>query len=229
MIRPFTLVTVLMAAGSGLYLYQSKHNAQMLDREIAHTLQSADAARQRGGLLRAEYELQSDPTRLQDLAQRYLTLKDTAPTQFTNFAELDRRLPAVRQVQPDAAPVEETAPPNIPLPDAPALVATAAPVTSPAPRQPAAPMAVPAAHLTPVRAAAPAPVPQPSRPAPAPVPPGYVGNFASAIRPVAARTPSPTYIRNDSAPMVGSALGMARVQAATPVSINSTDDVGGRQ
>ena len=34
MIRPLTIVTFLMACGSGLYLYQSKHAAQVLDRDI---------------------------------------------------------------------------------------------------------------------------------------------------------------------------------------------------
>ena len=95
MIRPFSLVCMVMAAGSGLYLYQAKHASQMLDREIDRTLKATDQARQRIGLLQAEYQLLNDQGRLQDLAGKYLTLKTTAPTQFTNFADLERRLPAV--------------------------------------------------------------------------------------------------------------------------------------
>ena len=34
MIRPFTVLSMLLAGGTGLYLYQAKHSAQMLEREI---------------------------------------------------------------------------------------------------------------------------------------------------------------------------------------------------
>src|ERR1700688_4414365 len=55
---------MLLAARSGLYLYQSKHQALMLDRDITKTLNAVDTARQRSGLLRAEYALLNDPSRL---------------------------------------------------------------------------------------------------------------------------------------------------------------------
>ena len=35
MIRPITFVSMLLAAGSGLYLYQAKQQARVLDRQIA--------------------------------------------------------------------------------------------------------------------------------------------------------------------------------------------------
>ena len=38
MIRPVTCVCFLLACGSGLYLYQSKHRVQVLDREIEKTV-----------------------------------------------------------------------------------------------------------------------------------------------------------------------------------------------
>ena len=34
MIRPFTCVTMLLAAGAGLYLYQTKHRGQMRSRAV---------------------------------------------------------------------------------------------------------------------------------------------------------------------------------------------------
>ena len=37
MIRPFTCLSALLALGSGLYLYQTKHAAQLLDHQIART------------------------------------------------------------------------------------------------------------------------------------------------------------------------------------------------
>ena len=34
MIRPVTCVCFLLACGSGLYVYQSKHRVQLIDRDI---------------------------------------------------------------------------------------------------------------------------------------------------------------------------------------------------
>ena len=96
MIRPFTCVCVLLAGGSGLYLYQSKHRAQLLDREIENTVARPQAARERTGVLRAEWTLLNDPERLAQLAGRFLSLKTVTPGQFTTLAELDNRLPRVR-------------------------------------------------------------------------------------------------------------------------------------
>ena len=124
MIRPFSCICLLMAAGSGLYLYQSKHQAQMLDREIVKTMKMSDVARQRSGLLRAEYALLNDPARLADLSHSLLpSLQETAPGQFSTFADLDRRLPAVGAPPAAPAPLE----PDVPVAELPkpALVATA--------------------------------------------------------------------------------------------------------
>jgi hypothetical protein len=136
MIRPFTCICMLLAAGSGLYLYQSKHHALMLDRDINKVLNSVDAARQRTGLLRAEYALLNDPSRLSDLSTQLLPkLQTTAPGQFTTMADLDKRLPpvglpaepATAPLETDAAPVasaEQAPPPATPDPAA-AVVADA--------------------------------------------------------------------------------------------------------
>lgn len=93
MTRPLTCICVLLAGASGLYLYQSKHQAQMLDREIAHTLKAADVARDRIGVLRGEWALLNEPERLAALSQAHLGLKTLAPTQFATAAELAARLP----------------------------------------------------------------------------------------------------------------------------------------
>jgi hypothetical protein len=100
MIRPFTTVTVLLAAGAGLFLYQTKHKARLLDRQIADTMHATEAARASTGILRAEWQLLNDTERLSALSGRYLTLKPTAPTQFTTLADLGSRLPAVRPPPP---------------------------------------------------------------------------------------------------------------------------------
>jgi hypothetical protein len=112
MMRPVTTICMLMAAGSGLYLYQAKHQAQLETREIARILSEVDTVRQRIGVLATEYQLENDPERLGDLAGRFLPqLKPTQPPQFTVISELDKRLPPVgAPPQTDAAPLEQNGP-----------------------------------------------------------------------------------------------------------------------
>ncbi len=106
MIRPFTCISLLLAAGSGLYLYTAKHDAQMQDREITRLSRQAQDGRTRAALLRAEYDRLGDPDRLRELATQVLTLQPTDPTQFTSMADLDRRLFAIgATVQPDPQPI----------------------------------------------------------------------------------------------------------------------------
>ena len=94
MIRPFTCVCMLLAGGAGLYLYQTKHRALLLDREIAHTVNQTDAARERITGLRAEGALLNEPERLAELQAQHLGLRPLAPTQFVALADLAARLPA---------------------------------------------------------------------------------------------------------------------------------------
>jgi hypothetical protein len=94
MIRPFTCLAFLLACGSGLYLYQSKHRVKLLDEQIAQTVKSTDALRDQTRMLSAEWTLLNDPERLRQLATQFLTLQTVSPNQFTSLAELDSRLPA---------------------------------------------------------------------------------------------------------------------------------------
>ena len=86
MIRPFTCVCMVLAGVSGLYLYQAKHRVQLLDRDITTPIHATETARQRIGVLRAEWTLQNDPERLAQLADRFLTLKTVTPGQFTSIS-----------------------------------------------------------------------------------------------------------------------------------------------
>ena len=249
MIRPFTLICALFAMGAGLYLYQSKHESQLLDRKIAAIVRATDDTRTRIGMLRADYQLLNDPTRLQGLADQQLTLKAIAPTQFTTLAELARRLPPVDLVphpasdpapEPDAglfvpaadpvvAPMPAPAAPTAKLVAAmPARPSGAAQVQTPTPpalimvAKPAKPAAEPTIQAT----ALPGPALAPRRPAP---PPAIMAQpmqappsmqQASAIRPV-----------SDGRPAFVSALGMARTMhhpPTTPSVAFTTDGGGGR-
>jgi hypothetical protein len=94
MIRPLTIVTCLLACGSGLYLYQSKHEVQLLDRTIERTVHDTSALREQSRLLAAEWTMLNDPERLRQFSDTYLSLKTITPSQFTSLADLDSRLPA---------------------------------------------------------------------------------------------------------------------------------------
>jgi len=134
MIRPFTCVCFLAACGSGLYLYQAKHRVQMIDREIEKTVRATGELREQTRVLHAEWTLQSDPQRLQALADQFLSLKTVTPGQFTSMADLDGRLPAVRAPEPPPSepqpvPVADASQPEEPA----AAPAIAIPVPPPKP------------------------------------------------------------------------------------------------
>lgn len=225
MMRPLSILCMLLAIGSGLYLYRTKYRAQMLDREITATLRSADEARNRAGMLRADYALLNDPIRLQELVDQHLTLKTTAPTQFTTLADFERRLPAIGLPPPEpppepeipaaiVRPVPEVKPePKVaePKPEPkPAPVVAAAPPTAPRPAPPptpAPPPVVASKPPTPLSVpATPTPAPQAiaratpvtPQPAPAPPPPRAPSVTVAAEPPAAAP------------PLFRSSLGMAR-------------------
>src|ERR1700733_7265214 len=106
MIRPLTIATCLLACGSGLYLYQSKHEVQLLDRTIERTVHDTNALREQSRLLAAEWTMLNDPERLGQFSDTYLTLKTISPTQFTSLADLDSRLPAIRKEVPPPPSVD---------------------------------------------------------------------------------------------------------------------------
>ena len=142
MIRPLTFLCLIAAFGSGLYLYSEKHKAVMLDRDIARAIRGTEAARARTSLLKEEWTMLNDPSRLQDMSDKYLALKTMAPGQFVQLSDLSTHLPApappgqtnatddnaaddTASVQ--TAPAAEPPAPETPVPDLPALVAKAAP------------------------------------------------------------------------------------------------------
>jgi hypothetical protein len=94
MIRPVTCICLVLAAGSGLYLYQVKQRAFALDADLRSTYHSIDMARDRTRMLRADWALMNDPERLQALADQYLSLKPMAPSQLKTLDQLASALPA---------------------------------------------------------------------------------------------------------------------------------------
>lgn len=106
MIRPFTLICMVSAFGSGLYLYQSKHAAQVLDRQILRTIKQTETTRERTGMLRAEWALLNEPERLAELAKVHTTLQTLKPTQFVAMNDIAARLPAPVAANAEKLPTE---------------------------------------------------------------------------------------------------------------------------
>ena len=91
---PPTVVALLLAAMSGLWLYQAKHRAEVLDQQIVGTLRQVATVRARIGPLRAEWALLNEPRRLGVLArQQHLGLRPLAASQFVALPDLAAWLP----------------------------------------------------------------------------------------------------------------------------------------
>jgi hypothetical protein len=209
MIRPFTCLCILLAGGFGLWVYQSKHQAQLLDREIARTVKQADMARDRAGALRAEYMLLNDPTRLEALAGEHLaSLKSTAPTQFATWTEFEKHLPPVGAPAVEAPPLEPEAP-TAKLPVHPAK--SPEPAAEPEATHPIATARPPAA--TPVAAV----VAAASRPAQPPVAPRPAARPVMA--PVSLTTSLPAALPQPASPQPAAAHPVAPVPG--PAAMNA--------
>lgn len=94
MISPVTFVTLLLAASAGLWLYQAKHRAEVLDRQIAHTLGQVAVIRERIEPLQAEWALLNEPRRLGTIARQHLSLRPLATSQYVAVQDLGSRLPS---------------------------------------------------------------------------------------------------------------------------------------
>lgn len=229
MIRPVTCICFLLACGSGLYLYETKHRVTVLDKQIEKTVRATETTREQIRLLHADWTLLNQPDRLQKLAEQFLALKTTSPAQFTSFAELDSRLPPV-------PPPPAIAPPATPDLSSPPLVAAAEPppptAASTAPRiaenspvahrnaaeHAPAEAAKPSSHATAALVA----VAVAPRPAP-PIPRPRASVIEAAARPAWAPRPVAATARSYYAAPVpqpvmssGSLLGMAHAAAGPP-------------
>jgi hypothetical protein len=161
MIRPLTIATLLMACGSGLYLYQSKHEVQLLDRTIERTVHETSALRDQSRLLATEWTMLNDTERLRQFSDTYLGLKSTAPSQFTSLADLGSRLPPPQAEIPTHGADDEPQPVAAAIENAASAVTDAAELPAAEEMLPVPP--IPAAPLPVVAAARPAETRTPDR------------------------------------------------------------------
>jgi hypothetical protein len=137
MIRPFTLITMVMAMVSGAYLFAVKHRAQVLDDQLAAVTQGARLDEQRIRVLQAQWALEIDPNRLTYLASKFSQLQPMKPEQLVTLTALPGMLPPAGSPAPSENP---TAPQiaDIPAPQtaAPASDALVAMLPMPPPEAP---------------------------------------------------------------------------------------------
>jgi hypothetical protein len=219
MIRPLTFVSLIIAAGAGLHLYQVKHSVSMLDRELREVNRQTEVVRERTQILRAEWALLNEPDRLRQVAQRHLALEPMAPAQFIRDAELERRLPAAR---PFAGPPSLFGPVETPAKPPEALMLPSPVAAAPAPSTPVATRPEPPprqaqADAPPRLSAAVTPPPAPRSLAPPPAPP----RVTPALHVAPAAPPPPA--------MVASALGGATGALPPPVPLQRPVPVGAPQ
>jgi hypothetical protein len=93
MIRPFTLLAFGVAAAAGLQMFQIKAGVTALEREIRDVNRQVEAARTRSEVLRAEWALLNEPSRLRNLVERHLDLEPIRPQQFARISDLPQRAP----------------------------------------------------------------------------------------------------------------------------------------
>ncbi len=95
-LRPFTLLSLVAFLGAGLHVYQTKHEAALLDNELRGIARQVRDAEARSQTLQAEWAWLNEPQRLRAVAQRHLPeLEAMQPAQFIRASEAERRLPAV--------------------------------------------------------------------------------------------------------------------------------------
>ena len=95
MIRPINLVLGLAMVLTGAWMFVVKHRTEALERQIGSVTAQVRMAEQKIEVLRAEWALENDPTRLAALAQHFMpTLKPMAPDQLVTWRQLADRLPA---------------------------------------------------------------------------------------------------------------------------------------
>jgi hypothetical protein len=202
MIRPFTCLCAILAAISGLYLYQTKQRTLTLDRQIDAVIAEAQRTAARIGVLKADYADLSRPDRLMTLSQRFLDLRPTTPGQFVAMNDLDQKLPppgAPPSGAPQSAVIQVSAATPLPVPAGPAAARNGdeqvppahdagkqAAGAAPAPRHP--PVLLVAAHAAPHA---------PPHPAPAAA---EAARFQGAVAPTPISLTRPSQLRSPPRP-----------------------------
>ncbi len=102
MIRPSTILSIIAVSAVGYGMFQVKYEVMQLEERLNRVNHRIAERREAIHVLNAEWSLLSQPTRLDELARRYLNL---APITNAQLGHLDT-LPLRPGVLPDVPPAQ---------------------------------------------------------------------------------------------------------------------------
>ena len=103
-VRPLTFLTGIMFVFSGAYLFVVKHQSQSLEDQLGQLAQTSRADEQAIRVLKAQWALEADPSRIAMLAVEFTQLKPMRPGQLVTLAALATDLPAPGSAAPYSNP-----------------------------------------------------------------------------------------------------------------------------
>jgi cell division protein FtsL len=120
--RLVNLIVVIALVLAAAYVYKVKFDSTVQAERVAKLRTEIRRERDSVAALRAEWSKLDNPSRLEGLAKRHLTLKPVDPTQLENFDLLPQRPlpPAVDPNDPIGAMIDDEIPTGSVAPAAPA-------------------------------------------------------------------------------------------------------------
>ncbi len=106
MMRPATLLALLLVGALFLTLFTVKYQVQDLEQELTGLNQMISADRRAVHVLEAEWSHLNNPSRLRNLAVRYLGMGPVDPVQLGSLEDVPERLPPVLTSQEPAPAVD---------------------------------------------------------------------------------------------------------------------------
>ncbi|MCX7354446.1 MAG: hypothetical protein NTY59_06390 [Alphaproteobacteria bacterium] len=91
MIRRSTIFTPLVAIALGFGLFRLTYEVQTLEGELARVNRAVVAEREAAHVLRAEWSYLNEPTRLEALTKKHLSLRATQDGRIRTVAEIPAR------------------------------------------------------------------------------------------------------------------------------------------
>ncbi len=106
-VRPFTFLTGLLFALSGAYLFVVKHQSHSLEDQMQHSAAAIRRDEEAIRVLKAQWALEADPSRIAALAAQFTRLQPMKPGQLVTLASLAQRLPPPGSSAPFGNPQDE--------------------------------------------------------------------------------------------------------------------------
>lgn len=92
-----TFLCMMLAIGSGYFLYTKKHETSIINDKIKQTIQEINQTKEMTARLRTKWVLENQPNRLKRLTKIFIPyLKNTKTEQYVSIRELKNRLPPIQ-------------------------------------------------------------------------------------------------------------------------------------